>query len=146
MGKVVKWHKVLGYVFVSFLLFHPFLIVIPRYFEAGITPQDAFVELLSNFNQKGLLLGLIAWILMMIIGITSAFRNKLPFTYKIWRTIHGILSIAFIFTASFHVVDMGRHINKTMAWLIAILTVFGVALLLRIYILKPRVKKEYNHG
>jgi predicted ferric reductase len=145
MGKVVKWHKVLGYVFVSVLLLHPFLIVLPRYFEAGISPIDAFTELISNFNQQGLLLGLTAWILMFIIGLTSMFRNKLPFSYKTWRLIHGYLSIAFILTASLHVMDMGRHINKSMAILITILSISGVLLLLKTYIFKPAQQKNQDH-
>lgn len=145
MGKVIKWHKRLGYLFVGVLLIHPFLIVLPRYFEAGISPNDAFVELLSNFNQIGPLLGLTAWILMFIIGLTSLFRNKLPFTYKTWRGIHGFLSIAFILSASLHVVDMGRHMNKSMYWLIAILTISGVAMLLKTYIFKSVSPKVYDH-
>lgn len=145
MGKVIKWHKVLGYVFVSTLLLHPFLIVLPRYFEAGVTPNDAFVELLSNFNQQGLILGLTAWILMIIIGLTSIIRNKIPLPYKIWRVIHGYLSIAFILTASLHVVNMGRHINKPMAWLIAILTTIGIAMLLTTYIFKSASPKTNKH-
>jgi predicted ferric reductase len=146
MGKVIKWHKALGYIFVSILLLHPFLIVLPRYFEAGINPNDAFVELLSHFNQQGLILGLIAWILMFIIGLTSLFRNQLPFSYKTWRTIHGYLSIVFIVTASLHVMNMGRHINSPMAWLIAILSISGVAMLLKIYIFKSAPQKKDNHG
>jgi len=146
MGRTIKWHKVLGYVFVSVLLIHPILIVVPRFFEAGISPTDAFIELLSNFNQTGLLLGLIAWILMFIIGLTSLFRNKLPFSYKTWREIHGILAVAFILTASFHVVNMGRHINKPMAWLIGALSVLGVVLLLRISVFKSVSQKINEHA
>jgi predicted ferric reductase len=142
MGRVIKWHKVLGYVFVSLLLFHPFLIVLPRYYEAGIEPNDAFAELLSNFSQEGLMLGLIAWILMFIIGLTSLIRKWLPFTYSTWRVIHGFLSIAFILTASLHVINMGRHINEPMTWLIAILSISGVALLLKTYIFKSGSKNS----
>ncbi len=146
MGNVVKWHKVLGYIFVTILLIHPFLLVVPRYFEAGVSPYDAFLELLSNFNQQGLMFGLIAWILMVIIGLTSLLRNILPFTYKTWRIIHGYLSITFVLTASLHVVDMGRHINDAMFWLIAILIVSGVTMLLRTYIFQSLTQKNNNHG
>lgn len=145
MRKVIKWHKVLGYVFVSILLLHPFLIVVPRYFEAGISPTDAFAELLSGFSQKGLLLGLIAWILMIVIGLTALFRRWLPFAYKTWRVIHGFLSIAFIIVATWHVVNMGRHINEPMTWLIAILSISGVVMLLKKYIFKSKLQKTANH-
>lgn len=146
MNGTIKWHKALGYIFVGILILHPFLIVVPRFFEAGIQPANAFTELLSNFNQGGLLLGLIAWILILIIGITSWFRDRLPFSYKTWRLIHGFLSIAFILMASFHVLNMGRHINEYMAWLIAIFSVAGVTLLLRIYLFKPFSQKIKQHG
>ena len=146
MASVVKWHKALGYVFLGILLLHPFLIVLPRYFEAGITPSDAFVELISNFNQQGLLLGLIAWSLMLILVVTSMFRKSLPFSYKTWRVIHGIISILFVGIASFHVIDMGRHINAPMAGLIAVLSIVGIALLLKIYVFKSKTSKTKNHG
>jgi predicted ferric reductase len=146
MSKVIKWHKVLGYVFVSVLVFHPFFIVVPRYFEAGVTPAGAFSELLSNFNQKGLMLGLIAWILMVVIGLTSIFRKMLPFRHQTWRIVHGVLSILFILIASFHVIGMGRHINQAMAWVIAVLSVIGVSLLLKAYIFNSGTKKQENDG
>ena len=137
MSKVLKWHKALGYIFVGLLIFHPVLIIVPRFFEAGIDPQDAFLELISNFGKKGLLLGLIAWSVMIIIGVTSFFRDKLPFSYRTWRVFHGILSIVFVGAASFHVTDLGRHMNKPMTWLVAILAVTAVALLLKTYSFKP---------
>jgi predicted ferric reductase len=79
---------------------------------------------------------------MLIIGVTSLFRNQLPFSYKTWRYLHGYLSIVFILIAALHVVEMGRHINKPMSWLIAILAVTGVAMLMSTYIFKPVQKKD----
>lgn len=145
MSGVIKWHKALGYIFVSILIFHPFLIVVPRYFEAGITPKEAFIELLSNYDQQGILLGMIAWLLMIVIGLTSLIREKLPFSYRTWRVIHGILSIVFILMASLHVFNLGRHINEYMVWLISILTILGVTMLLRTYIYKSNSKKIKKH-
>ncbi|NPD44051.1 MULTISPECIES: ferric reductase-like transmembrane domain-containing protein [unclassified Lentimicrobium] len=145
MAKVIKWHKALGYVFVSVLLLHPFLIVLPRYFEAGISPNRAFLELLSNINQQGLLLGLTAWILMLIIGLTSLFRYKLRLTYLTWRMIHGYLSIAFIIAASLHVLSMGRHMNKPMSWLFILLSLSAMILLMKTYFFKSTSQKNNNH-
>ncbi len=34
MVKVISTHKIIGYVFLCVFLVHPFLIVLPRYFEA----------------------------------------------------------------------------------------------------------------
>lgn len=133
MSKVMKWHKVLGYVFVSILIIHPFLIVIPRYFEAGVEPRDAFVSIISTWGTKGVFLGMIAWVLMFIIGLTSALRNRLGLKYKTWRLLHGILSILFISFASFHAIELGRHINLPMAILIISLASLAIILQLKVY-------------
>ena len=72
MGKVVKLHKVIGYIFVSILLVHPFLIVVPRFFEAGIAPGEAFGTMLTTWDSQGIILGMIAWVLMLILATWHA--------------------------------------------------------------------------
>ena len=142
MSKVVKWHKVLGYVFVSILLVHPFLIVLSRYFESGVEPLEAFTTIITTFGSKGVVLGLSAWVLMFIIGLTSLLRNNLGLSYKAWRITHGILSIVFIAIASLHVVEQGRHINQPMQWLIAVLSIGGITLLIQTYLFKKSNPKK----
>lgn len=142
MSKVINVHKIIGYVFVSILIFHPFLIVVPRYFEAGVDPLDAFSTLLTSFNSTGVVLGMIAWCLMFILGLTSLFRNNLGMTYKTWRVFHGILSISFIVLASWHVIDLGRHSNNTISIYIISVTGIAVLLLLKTYLVKPSIQKE----
>jgi len=46
MGKLVKFHRIFGYIFIGILFIHPFLIVFPRYFESGVEPMEAFTTLL----------------------------------------------------------------------------------------------------
>ncbi|TKG92865.1 FAD/NAD(P)-binding:oxidoreductase [Puteibacter caeruleilacunae] len=135
MGSVMKWHKAIGYVFVTVLLFHPLLIVVPRYFEAGIEREEAFVRMITTFDNPGIVLGLIAWCLMLILGLTSMLRKQLPITYKTWRIFHGILSIAFIVCASWHVIMLGRHIDMAMTLFMLTAATIGIFLLLRNYFL-----------
>ena len=139
MGKVLKWHKTLGYIFVIVLLIHPFLVILPRYYESGIDPQDAFMTMITT-NSPGIVLGIIAWILMFLIGLTSLIRKILPLSYKTWRLIHGILSIAFIIIATFHVLKLGRHTDKSLSVFIIILAVGGIFLLIRTYLLSNSKK------
>ncbi len=139
MATVIKWHKVLGYIVAGILLLHPFLIIAPRFFEAGILPQDAFIELITTSTQ-GVILGIITWMLMLLIALTSIFRDKLGIRYKVWRMLHGILSITFITGAAFHVIELGRHINIPMLWLISVLSILAVALLLKLYFFKTSIK------
>ncbi|WP_096433713.1 ferric reductase-like transmembrane domain-containing protein [Labilibaculum antarcticum] len=136
MSKVLKLHKYLGYVFVSILLIHPFLLVLPRYFESGVEPIDAFFTIITSLNSTGIVLGIIAWCLMLILGVSSIFRNRLGMNYKTWRVFHGILSIAFIATAAWHIIDLGRHIHSAMFIFIIVLSGIGIFLLLKTYLLK----------
>lgn len=135
MGKVVKLHRYIGYIFVSVLLLHPFLIVVPRYLEAGIAPEDAFTTMITTWNSQGIVLGLVAWSLMLILGITSAFRLRLGMKYTTWRVFHGILSIVFIFLASLHALDLGRHTDLPMSIYMGVMAALGVLQLIRLYIL-----------
>jgi predicted ferric reductase len=133
MGKVIKWHKILGYVFIPILFIHPFLVVVPRFFEAGVNPIEAFVTLITSFGNNGVILGMIAWGVMLIIGLTSFFRNQLPMSYKSWRILHGILSIAFVVFAVAHVLLLGRHVDSTVSVFVILLAAVGIGLLLRTY-------------
>jgi len=133
MSNLVKAHKFIGYIFIPILFIHPFLIVLPRYFESGVEPLEAFWTIITTFNSLGIILGLIAWTLMLAIGITSLLRSKLSMSYKTWRILHGILSIVFIAVAAWHVIDLGRHSDLAMSIFVIIISVVGVFLLLDIY-------------
>lgn len=140
MSKVLKWHKAIGYIFVGILIVHPFLIVVPRYFEAGVSPKDAFVTLITTFDNFGVILGMIAWVLMFIIGITSLIRDQLPVSYLTWRVVHGTLSITFMATATWHAIELGRHTDKAMSIFMLIMATGGVFLLLKTYFIKTPQK------
>jgi predicted ferric reductase len=121
MAKVIKFHKIIGYTCMTLLLFHPVFLIIPRFFESGCSPVDAFVTIVTTFNQ-GVILGILAWSLMLIIGITSLTRRMLPMGYKTWRSLHSILAGCFIFIATWHVIDLGRHSSHAMSMFIIIMT------------------------
>ncbi len=133
MASVVKVHKFIGYVFVGIILIHPFLIILPRYFESGVEPIEAFITLITSFDRLGVILGMLAYGTMLIIGLASFFRDKLPMSYKTWRVFHGIVSVLFIGFASWHVLNMGRHISPALSAYILMLSIFGVVLLLNTY-------------
>ncbi|MGQ1891507.1 ferric reductase-like transmembrane domain-containing protein [Thermophagus sp. OGC60D27] len=139
---MIKWHKILGYIFIGILLIHPFLVVLPRYFEPGVAPADAFMLMLGSYQTPGIFAGITAWVLMLILGLTALLRKRLPWSYKTWRIFHGLLSIAFISTAAFHVIDTGRHITTELGWFMAMLTGGGILLLLRTYVIKPSGRKK----
>lgn len=131
---VVRWHKVLGYIFITVLLVHPFLIVLPHYFSPAMSPGEAFNMILLEWSSYGVLMGIIAWVLMLVLGVLSYFRNSLKMKYTDWRLLHGILSVVFIIVASLHVISLGRHIELPMVVLIGIFVLSAVVITLRSYL------------
>lgn len=139
MVKVLSYHKFIGYMFISVMIFHPLYVVIPRFFEAGVSPVDAFITMLTTLNL-GVVLGLIAWCLMLLLAVTSLVRNKLPMKYKSWRVLHTILAILFIAIAVWHAIDLGRHSSLVMSIVLSLLTAGGIVILLKTYTLKKNIK------
>ncbi len=139
MIRVIKIHKIIGYIFVSVILVHPILIVLPRYFEGGINPVEAFTIMLTTTDSTGVLLGITSWVLLLILGLTSFFRNKLAMKYKTWRMFHGILSMIFISTATWHAIDLGCHTTLPISVFLLILATSGIILLFITYFFKNKV-------
>lgn len=141
MSTVIKIHKVIGYLFVAVLLVHPFFVVLPRYFEAGVAPMEAFITMLTTFDSTGLVVDMVAWCLLLLLAVTSLIRNKLPMKYTTWRLWHDIVSMVFISLATWHAIDLGRHTDRALSIYLSILAVSGILLLLKIYIATVFQKK-----
>jgi predicted ferric reductase len=145
MNRVITYHKIIGYTFAVILLLHPFLLVLPKFFETGVIPVDTFITIITTTNQ-GVLLGIIAWCLMLILAITALTRKKLQLNYTTWRLFHGILAILIICVATYHVIDLGRHSSLGMATFITILASSGTLLLLRTYFVKRTKRIQVNRN
>ena len=133
---LISLHKVIGYFVMTLFFIHPFLIVLPRFFEAGPPPMDSFIKMVFSFDTLGITFGVVAWVLMILLGLTSFFREQLPFKYPTWRVFHGLLALIFTFFALWHSVDIGRHSTKSMTILMITLALLGAMLLLRTYFKK----------
>lgn len=141
---VLSAHKAIGYFALTLFMLHPFLIVIPRYFEAGVEPLDSFIKMITTFESLGVILGLVAWCLLLVLGVTSMTRGKLGFSYKTWRVFHGFLALLFIVIATWHSVDLGRHTNTSISLYFIIMATIASLVLLKLYIF-PNTKKEHSN-
>ena len=140
-GKKVKSiHNLIGYGCVTVLCLHPFLLVVPRFFEEGVDPVDAFMTIITTVTSKGIVFGLVAWGIMMALGLTSFIRNKIPIRYLTWRKLHGILSILFIVAAASHAINLGRHVDTPMTLLIIAFSGYGVLHPFNDYFIQPLTK------
>ncbi len=133
LSAAMRYHKAIGYGFIGVLLVHPFFVVAPRLLESGIGPLDAFVTMVTAFDSVGIVAGLTAWGLLVVLLITSLVRKRLPLTYRAWRILHGILSVLFVTAAIWHAIDLGRHTDLAMSIYLVTVAFGGVTLLVRGY-------------
>ena len=142
MVNVVAIHRVIGYVFISVILLHPFFIIIPKFFDNGVTPTEAFVKLITTFSSTGIILGLIAYAIMLILMVTAFFRFKMHLHYRIWRSLHGYLTLLFVITAIWHVINMGRHSNSSFTLFYLLVVAIGIYYVLRKYLFKTTKNED----
>lgn len=138
VSKILNFHKYLGYTVIAILFLHPLFIVIPRYFEGGINPIDAFWTMITSFDNLGVLFGMISWFLMLLIGITSFLRIKMGWKYKNWKLFHGITSLVFVLLATLHVIKLGRHSE----YALSIFFIFLVGISIAKFLMSLGVKSE----
>ncbi|BCR06308.1 hypothetical protein DESUT3_33770 [Desulfuromonas versatilis] len=141
-AKLLRWHKLIGYAAVPVLLVHPVLLVVPRYFEAGLAPGEAFRTIVTTTSSSGILFGLGAWCLMLLLGLSALLRKQLPLTYPTWRIVHGVLALLCVVSAALHALDLGRHADSAMAVFVVLLSAGGIYLLLKSYAAKEQPEGE----
>lgn len=134
---VQKVHKYIAYSAITVILLHPYLIVVPRYFEGGVKPWAAFIEMLTSFTNIGILAGIIAWVTLVAVGITAFFRmrvmRRMSGKYRGWRGLHALLVLGFVLPATFHIIDLGRHSGWGFGLYICAVLGGGLILLARLY-------------
>ena len=126
---VLRWHKIVGYSAVGFLLIHPVLMIARRFWVQESDPID---NLLLMLRAPALLPAVVAWVVMALLGILS--MNRMRFRPKSWRHFHGLLSAGFAGLATWHVVAVGRHSNTAMSLFWIVLAGGAVATLLSSYL------------
>ena len=135
--QVQKVHKVIAYTAIGVIFLHPALIVLPRFLEGGIRPWDAFVTMITDWGNLGIVLGLTAWIVMVVLGLTVFFRKKLipkfALRYRGWRYFHGALAVCFTVLALWHSIALGRHTDVALSVYFLTLAALGFAMLARMY-------------
>lgn len=140
MVNVLKIHKIIGYTFILILLLHPLFIIVPKFFDNTLTLANAFLKLITQFNSTGVIVGLIAYVCMVVLLITSYYRFKLHLNYKTWRSLHGYFTMLFVVTATWHVVNIGKHSNTAFSIYYVLMVASGIFYLLNTYFFKTSKK------
>lgn len=121
-----RWHKAVGYAAGAFLLIHPVLVIVRRFWVLESDPVD---NLFLMLRAPALLPAIIAWVLLALLVVLALVRRG--FSAKSWRIMHGLVSSGFSAMAVWHVVTVGRHSNAPMSsyWIILVAGAVGALFL-----------------
>lgn len=130
----MRWHKYIGYIAGTFFLIHPVLMIARRFWVEESNPIH---NLMLMIKSPLMLTGILAWLLLVLIITMALIRKKIP--PKLFRLLHGALSLAFTALATCHVISIGLHSNSTMNAYWVLLAGFATIALLSSY-LEPFIK------
>lgn len=109
---VIRFHNIIGYIIGVFLLLHPILMIARRFWVEESNPVD---NLLLLVRSPALLPAIIAWGFLVLIVLLALPPIRRSIRGRTWRILHGLLSLAFVGLATWHVVAVGRHSNPAMS-------------------------------
>ncbi len=132
-----QYHMIIGTSLVLLLCSHPFLLVLPKLFEYGISPREAFFTMIST-PHPGVISGIISWLLLAVLGVTAWCRNFLPLGYKAWLRMHGILASLVLIFGLHHVLLLGRHITPFIAVIFILFTLAATVMMVRRWVNRIR--------
>lgn len=121
LGKMMTWHKYVGYAVCIIFMIHPILIIARRFWVLESNPIDNLKLMLS---APLLWPAIAAWLLLMLIMVLALVRQY--FSAVTFRRLHGWLSVAFALLAVWHVMSVGRHSNLILAGLWGLLAAVGI--------------------
>jgi len=138
---IIRYHRFIGIIAGGFLLLHPLLIVARRFW---VVESDPISNLRLLIHSPALRPAVAAWIVLAFLVLLSSSRIHRKVRFQNWRQMHGMLSVAFIILASWHIISVGRHSNMAMSVFWIVLCVSSTAPLIiswlpKLYI-KHRVK------
>jgi len=132
---ILKYHRQIAMVAVAFIVAHPLLLLIEHPARIAL-----FNPLAGTYASK---LGLASLFLLLLIVVTSVWRDKLKLNYEVWRVTHALFGIGALVTAQAHVSLAGLYINtpwKQAFWIVTSLLLVSLVGYLRF--VKPAIMKR----
>lgn len=114
-SSTLRWHKYIGYGAGLFMLAHPVLMVMRRFWAVESNPVHNLVLVVTS---PLMLTGVVAWCLLVVLTATAFFRKHMP--AKTFRYVHAAMAVVFVVLSTWHVVEVGRHSNPLMSgfWIV----------------------------
>jgi predicted ferric reductase len=130
---VTLFHRSMGYVAFAMILAHPALLFFTD------TPMGQLLNpVTAPWRAR---FAVAAVVLLVVVVVTSVWRQRLRIRYEVWQVLHGVLSIAVVGLALAHIQLVGYYVNapwKQVVWTLS--TVAFVAVLGWVRIVRPVVR------
>jgi predicted ferric reductase len=130
MDALVQFHRQVGYVALAFALAHPLLLFIAD-------PQKlALLDVTSAPNRARFASGAVVALLLLV--VTSIWRQRLRLSYEAWQVLHGILAVLIVTLALLHMAGVGYYAAapwQRALWALMVAGVVGDMIWVRV--LKP---------
>jgi predicted ferric reductase len=132
---VLRYHRQIAVVATLFVLIHPVLILIEH--PARLVLLN---PLGGTWASKA---GIGSVLLLIVLVITSVWRERLKINYETWRVVHTLLGVLILVLAQVHISLAGLYINtfwKQVVWIAS--SVGLVSLIVYLRLVKPYLQKR----
>lgn len=136
MDVIMRVHQLAARAALLFVLVHPFLYATPMLNHPR--PWDESGQLTLGLDVTTALTGITGWVLVVIIVLTSIWRDQLPFRYETWRLLHGVGAVMMAVAVTHHTLASGRYsADPLLAGFWAVLLAVALGSLVKTYLLTP---------
>jgi predicted ferric reductase len=136
MDVTMRVHQLAARAALLFVLVHPFLYATPMLNHPR--PWDGSGQLTLGVDVTTALTGITGWVLVLIVVVTSIWRDQLPFRYERWRLLHGVGAVITAVAVTHHTLASGRYsADPLLAGFWAVLLVVALGSLVKTYLLTP---------
>ncbi len=136
MDVTMRVHQLAARAALLFVLVHPFLYATPLLNHPR--PWDGSGQLTLGLDVTTALTGITSWVLVLIIVLTSIWRDQLPYRYETWRLLHGIGAVVTAVAVTHHTLAAGRYsADPLLAGFWVVLLAVALGSLVKTYLLTP---------
>lgn len=132
---VLQFHRRAGLLGMALVLAHPLVLVIAEPdFWAYFDPRE-------NLPRALALTAVVPALVLLV--VTSLWRERLRISYEWWRAGHGVLSLMVVFVGMVHGLQVGQHLEagwKRAAWTAALLG--AMYLVVHVRVVRPLLMKR----
>jgi predicted ferric reductase len=139
----MRFHQLIARSLAAFILVHPFLYATPL---DRTVPWNLSLQSMFGLDTASLATGIVGWLLLGMMIFMGIGRDKLPYSYEIWRVSHGLGAAAIAIAGAHHAIEAGRYSGRPTLeafWLIMV----GIALmtLLVVYVVTPLLQLRHPY-